>query len=102
MTLTAGLSPDDLREIYEIMLLTRALDDRQLRLNRQGRQGIHLSARGHEASGAASARALDPERDVLRPVLKCKTGSPATASRAQSDWYCCWPRPGRGQQRFRV
>jgi 2-oxoisovalerate dehydrogenase E1 component alpha subunit len=61
------LAPREQRAIYELMVLARALDDRQLILNRQGRQGIHLSARGHEASGAASAFALDPERDILVP-----------------------------------
>jgi 2-oxoisovalerate dehydrogenase E1 component alpha subunit len=49
------------------MLLTRALDDRQSILARQGRQGIHLSARGHEACAAGSALAFTPGRDILVP-----------------------------------
>jgi 2-oxoisovalerate dehydrogenase E1 component alpha subunit len=56
-----------LLDLYRLMLLTRALDDRQFILTRQGEQGIHLSARGHEASSAASALALDPTQDVLVP-----------------------------------
>jgi len=50
-----------------LMLLTRALDDRQSILARQGRQGIHLSARGHEACAAGSAAAFTPTRDILVP-----------------------------------
>src|SRR5919206_402436 len=64
---TMLLSAERLLELYELMLLTRTLDDRQAILGRQGRQGIHLSARGHEASGAGSALALDPARDILVP-----------------------------------
>lgn len=60
-------APVTLLELYELMLLTRALDDRQSILSRQGRQGIHLSARGHEACGAGSALACTPERDILVP-----------------------------------
>ena len=50
--------------VYELMLLARALDDRQAILSRQG---IHLAARGHEALGAGSLLALDPQRDILVP-----------------------------------
>jgi 2-oxoisovalerate dehydrogenase E1 component alpha subunit len=56
-----------LLDLYALMLLTRALDDRQSILSRQGRQGIHLSARGHEACGAGSAVAFTPARDILVP-----------------------------------
>lgn len=60
-------SPAQLLDVYALMLLTRALDDRQAILARQGRQGIHLSARGHEACGAGSALAFTPEVDILVP-----------------------------------
>ena len=46
-----------LLDLYGLLLLTRALDERQSILTHQG---MHLSARGHEASGAGSALALDP------------------------------------------
>jgi len=65
--LPSGLTAEPLIRLYDLMLLTRALDDRQAILSRQGRQGIHLSARGHEASGAGCGLALDPERDILVP-----------------------------------
>ena len=62
-----GLGPEQLLAMYELMLLARALDDRQAILSRQGRQGIHLSVRGHEALGAGSALALQPGHDLLVP-----------------------------------
>jgi 2-oxoisovalerate dehydrogenase E1 component alpha subunit len=65
--LPEGWTPPRFLELYRLMLLTRALNDRQFILTRQGEQGIHLSARGHEASSAASALALDPTQDVLVP-----------------------------------
>lgn len=63
----AALGAADLREIYAHMLLARLLDERQSILNRQGRQGIHLSCRGHEGAAAGCAWALDRGRDVLVP-----------------------------------
>jgi 2-oxoisovalerate dehydrogenase E1 component alpha subunit len=65
--LRVTLTPAQLLDLYALMLLTRALDDRQSILSRQGRQGIHLSARGHEACGAGSAAACAPARDILVP-----------------------------------
>ncbi len=54
-----GLSPERLLEMFETMLLARAVDERQWILNRQGRQAFHISCQGHEASGVGSAFALD-------------------------------------------
>src|ERR687886_226514 len=96
-----------LLDLHGLMLLTRALDERQSILTRQGRQGIHLSARGHEASGAGSALALDPARDILVPshrslaavlawgispaevLLQClsKASDPASGGRSMPDHY---------------
>src|ERR671933_831537 len=96
-----------LLDLYGLLLLTRALDERQSILTRQGRQGIHLSARGHEASGAGSALALDPARDILVPshrslaavlawgispaevLLQClsKASDPASGGRSMPNHY---------------
>jgi 2-oxoisovalerate dehydrogenase E1 component alpha subunit len=65
-----GLSAERLLQMYETMLLARAVDERQWILNRQGRQAFHISCQGHEASGVGSAFALDPSRDVLVPYYR--------------------------------
>ena len=105
--LPRGWTVAQLVDLYSLMLLTRALDDRQLILNRQGRQGIHLSARGHEAVGAGSALALDPALDLLVPshrslaavlawgvsptdvLLQClsKASDPASGGRSMPNHY---------------
>jgi 2-oxoisovalerate dehydrogenase E1 component alpha subunit len=65
-----GLSPERLREMFEKMLLARAVDERQWILNRQGREAFHISCQGHEGSGVGSAFALDPTRDVMVPYYR--------------------------------
>jgi TPP-dependent pyruvate/acetoin dehydrogenase alpha subunit len=51
-----GLSDDGARELYRLMALTRALDERMWTLNRQGKAPFVTPARGHEAVQVASAR----------------------------------------------
>src|ERR687885_2815587 len=105
--LPRGWTVAQLVDLHGLLLLTRALDERQSILTRQGRQGIHLSARGHEASGAGSALALDPARDILVPshrslaavlawgispaevLLQClsKASDPASGGRSMPDHY---------------
>src|ERR1044071_3721849 len=62
-----GLTVERLCEVFETMLLARAVDERQWILNRQGREAFHISCQGHEGSGVGSAFALDRERDVMVP-----------------------------------
>src|SRR3954447_8239057 len=54
----AGLDDESARELYRLMVLTRALDERMWTLNRQGKAPFVTPARGHEALQVASARAL--------------------------------------------
>ena len=65
-----GLSKDRVLEMYETMLLARAVDERQWILNRQGREAFHISCQGHEGSGVGSAFALDRSRDVMLPYYR--------------------------------
>src|SRR5881409_2856884 len=44
------IAPDDLRRLYRAMLLGRRLDERMLRLQRQGRIGTFAPIKGQEAS----------------------------------------------------
>ena len=65
-----GLTRERLLEMFETMLLARAVDERQWILNRQGREPFHISCQGHEGSGVGSAFALDPSRDIMVPYYR--------------------------------
>jgi pyruvate dehydrogenase E1 component alpha subunit len=56
--LEPALTPDDLRGLYRAMLLGRRLDERMLRLQRQGRIGTFAPGKGQEASQMGSIFAL--------------------------------------------
>jgi pyruvate dehydrogenase E1 component alpha subunit len=63
-TLDAALEPDippaDLKRLYRAMLLGRRLDERMVRLQRQGRIGTFAPIKGQEASQLGSACTLRP------------------------------------------
>ncbi len=63
------IPPDDLRRLYRAFLLARRFDERMLHLQRQGRIGTYLPARGHEAAVLGSVYALRPT-DWLVPVWR--------------------------------
>jgi pyruvate dehydrogenase E1 component alpha subunit len=55
------LDDDRIREMYRLMVLTRAFDDRGMNLQRQGRIGFYLPSRGEEALQVGCALALEPD-----------------------------------------
>ncbi len=59
------LSPGILKTMFELMLLTRAYDDKSVKLQRQGRMGTYAPILGQEAVGAAAALALGKDDWVL-------------------------------------
>jgi pyruvate dehydrogenase E1 component alpha subunit len=67
--LDPGLPAEDLRRIYRTCLVARRFDERMLLLQRQGRIGTYLPARGHEAAVLGSVYALRPT-DWLVPVWR--------------------------------
>jgi pyruvate dehydrogenase E1 component alpha subunit len=56
--LEPALSPPDLKALYRAMLLGRRLDERMVRLQRQGRIGTFAPTKGQEASQLGSAFTL--------------------------------------------
>jgi pyruvate dehydrogenase E1 component alpha subunit len=63
------ISEDDLRKLFRTILLVRLLDERMLRLQRQGRLGFYLSSLGEEATHIGAAHALRPG-DWLYPAYR--------------------------------
>jgi pyruvate dehydrogenase E1 component subunit alpha len=67
--LEPDIPADDLRRLYRTFLLCRRFDERMMRLQRQGRIGTYLPARGHEAAVLGSVYALRAA-DWLVPVWR--------------------------------
>ncbi|HHT9120820.1 MAG TPA: pyruvate dehydrogenase (acetyl-transferring) E1 component subunit alpha [Candidatus Hypogeohydataceae bacterium YC41] len=70
------LSPDEIKELYELMLLARTFDDKAFHLQRQGRIGTYLPVKGQEASQVGTAYALDKNDWILpsgRDIAACIT-----------------------------
>src|SRR5215510_2929765 len=55
-----AIAPADLRKMLETMLAVRLLDERMLRLQRQGRIGFYLASTGEEAVAVGPAYSLRP------------------------------------------
>jgi pyruvate dehydrogenase E1 component alpha subunit/2-oxoisovalerate dehydrogenase E1 component alpha subunit len=64
-----ALSAEELVRMYEGMLRGRLLDEHLLTMQRQGRIGLYLDARGQEAGVIAAAHALTPD-DYFVPALR--------------------------------
>src|SRR4030095_631185 len=58
--LEPDLSPADLKRLYRAMLLGRRLDERMVRLQRQGRIGTFAPIKGQEAAQIGAVSALRP------------------------------------------
>lgn len=51
----------ELLKLYRLMVFTRQVDDRMMKLQRQGRIGFYLQSLGEEAAHVGAAYALQPE-----------------------------------------
>jgi pyruvate dehydrogenase E1 component alpha subunit len=86
--LEPALSADDLRRMYERMVLTRLADAKALKLQRQGRFGTHASSRGHEACQVGMATAV-AKGDWLFPYFR-DLGAYLTLGYPLKDFYHYW------------
>ena len=71
--LMPSLTPEQIQELYATMVTTRKLDDRMLKLQRQGRIGTFARVLGQEAAHIGATYALAKE-DWLVPAFR-ETGS---------------------------
>ncbi len=65
-----GLSDDDVREMYRLVLTARLLDEAALRQNRMGRAAFVVPAEGHEACQVGTAWAMRRGVDVWIPYYR--------------------------------
>src|SRR5712691_8144819 len=63
------IPPDDLKRMYRGMLLARRLDERMVKLQRQGRIGTFAPLKGQEAAQIGSVATLTP-RDWMVPSFR--------------------------------
>jgi 2-oxoisovalerate dehydrogenase E1 component alpha subunit len=70
----SGLSARRLVDLYRLMALARALDERAWILNRSGRVHFVISGQGHEGAEAGITAALTPGRDWFLPYYRSMTG----------------------------
>jgi 2-oxoisovalerate dehydrogenase E1 component alpha subunit len=65
-----GLTPDDLLEMYRLVALARAVDERMWVLNRAGRIPFVISGQGHEGAQVGIAWALEKGKDWIAPFYR--------------------------------
>ncbi|MCL5735867.1 MAG: pyruvate dehydrogenase (acetyl-transferring) E1 component subunit alpha [Actinobacteria bacterium] len=73
ISLMPELSPEQLKALYEHMVLTREFDERMFKMQRQGRLGTFARVKGQEGAHIGAAFALRPE-DWLVPAFR-ETGA---------------------------
>src|SRR6202795_1044827 len=64
------MNPEEVVAALRLMLLSRAVDDRLIKLQRMGRVGVYGPVHGQEAAVIGSAMALDPGRDWIVPASR--------------------------------
>ena len=63
------ISEENLKKMYEFMILTRVFDDQAWKLQRQGRLGTYAQMKGQEACQIGSAFALE-KNDLIFPAFR--------------------------------
>src|SRR3989441_13304279 len=65
-----GLSLDDVKRMYRVMLMTRLVSERILQLNRMGRTPFGAGTDGHEAAQVGAAWCIRPGKDWTVPYYR--------------------------------
>ena len=90
------LTDDQVKQLYELMVLTRRFDELALKLQREGRIGTYPSSRGQEATQVARAYALEAT-DWLFPAFR-EAGAYITRGWPMEMQYQYWAGDERGSK----
>ena len=88
------LKKEDIKKLYEFMVLTRVFDQKALKLQRQGRIGTYASMEGQEATIIGSSYALE-KQDWLFPSFR-ENGALILRGQPMEDLYRYWGGDERG------
>lgn len=66
----SGFSKKELIDVMKMMIRSRIIDDKAMRLLKQGKTFFHIAAAGHEAVQMAVGMQLDPHKDWLFPYYR--------------------------------
>ncbi|MEW5745154.1 MAG: pyruvate dehydrogenase (acetyl-transferring) E1 component subunit alpha [Nitrospirota bacterium] len=94
--LMPSLAEADIRCLYELLVLSRAFDQRALSLQREGRLGTYASILGQEASQVGSAYALE-QQDWVFPSFR-ETGVHIARGYPAELLFAYWAGDERGMQ----
>lgn len=72
-TRAAKLEKADLLDLFRLMFLSRALDDKEIKLKRQNKIFFQISAAGHEAVLAAASKVFRPSYDWFYTYYRDRT-----------------------------
>lgn len=95
VALMPELSHEEIRKMYELMLLARAFDQRALALQREGRLGTYPPIMGQEAAQVGSAMAIKPA-DWVFPSFR-ETGVHLSLGYPIAQIFQYWSGDERGQ-----
>ena len=90
------LTANEMKKLYDFMVLTRVFDDKALKLQRQGRIGTYASTLGQEASNVGSAFAVKDE-DLVFPSFR-EDGVFLVRGFPPESLYAYWAGDERGMQ----
>jgi len=93
-SLMPDLSDDDVRLLYRNMVLMRRVDEKALKLQRQGRMGTWAPSKGQEAAQAGAALALQ-ENDWIVPAFR-EAGLLIMQGVPAHDVFSYWSGDSRG------
>ncbi len=68
--IAGGMTKEELISVLRTMLLSRAIDDKLMKLLKQGKVFFHIGCSGHEAIQVAMAKALKPGYDWAYPYYR--------------------------------